>query len=85
MYAESAEFLLQHSSKRSRDLDGHNNNHGRVVATTVKENQDLMMELFQASPTVFKPSVPNLVYQYEIYINTECEILSLPNPEIQSF
>jgi hypothetical protein len=41
-----------------------------------------MMELFHASPTIFKPVVTNLVYQYVIFINCTSTILSMPNPEI---
>ena len=36
------------------------------------ENQLLMEEMFNAKPTVFKPTIPNLVYQYEVYTNCCC-------------
>jgi hypothetical protein len=31
---------------------------------------------------VFKPSIPNLVYQYRLYTNYESSTLSQLNPEI---
>ena len=53
-----------------------------VVATTVVENAPLMKELFDATPTEFQPSIPNLVYQYACFTNFPCVCLSQPNEEI---
>ena len=33
-------------------------------------------------PQAFKPSIPHLVYQYNMYANYPCTRLSVPNPEI---
>lgn len=58
---------------------------GYVFLTTVAENETIMGELFDAKPTVFKPNIPNLVYQYEIYTNCfeeHCRTLNKQNPEI---
>ena len=43
-----------------------------------------MEELFGAVPAVFRPSIPHLVYQYDLYINYPAvsPILSASNPEI---
>lgn len=41
-----------------------------------------MEELLQVKPTAFKPSIPNLVYQYNLYTNYDCERFQTPNPEI---
>lgn len=53
-----------------------------VLATTVHENVPLMKELFDATPTVFQPSIPNLVYQYASFTNFPSNCLAQPNEEI---
>lgn len=73
-YAIATQYLLKDGPKEKK---------GIVLGTTVEENTDFMMELFHASPTIFKPVVTNLVYQYVIFINCTSTILSMPNPEIQ--
>jgi len=35
--------------------------------------------------TVFRPSIPNLVYQYSFYVNYEDEACNVKNPEILDF
>jgi hypothetical protein len=53
------------------------------LGTTVQENSDLMRELFRASETPFKPSIPSLVYQYSLFTNfVVAGLLARPNPEI---
>jgi len=98
LYSKTARLLLKYSpyydneTSNGDDSDGNfieNQGNqmkpkGFVVTTTVAENEFLMYELFRAKPTIFKPSIPHLVYQYEIYINyTEgCSLLGKKNPEI---
>lgn len=53
-----------------------------VLATTVHENAPLMKDLFDTTPTVFQPSIPNLVYQYACFTNFPCDCLAQPNEEI---
>ena len=55
---------------------------GRVICTTVAENATLMSELFAATATPFKPSIPNLVYQYDLFCNFEPQVLCSANPEV---
>jgi len=76
-YAVTTRLLLKR--RDSEDSEGS----GLVMATTVAENQEIMKELFHATPTVFKPKLPNLVYQYNVYTNFYSELLSKPNPEIK--
>lgn len=71
-YAIATQYLLKDDPKKK----------GIVLGTTVEENADFMMELFHASPTIFKPVVTNLVYQYVVFINCTSTILSIPNPEL---
>jgi hypothetical protein len=54
----------------------------RVIATTTRENAPMMCELLGVKPQKFRPSVPHLVYQYDLYANYESEDLSQANPEI---
>ena len=76
-YACTTKILL-----KAYDTEG-SKEPGRVLATTVAENIDLMDKLLQAKPTVFKPRIPNLVYQYNVYTNFECKAMSKVNPEIK--
>ena len=54
---------------------------GKVILTTIAENEPLLKELFGASSTKFQPSIPNLVYQYNLYTNYESPVFSKLNPE----
>ena len=40
------------------------------------------MEVLGVKRQPFKPSIPNLVYQYSLYSNYDDEELQKPNPEI---
>lgn len=55
---------------------------GRVLCTTISENEPFMKELLGASPCAFKPSIPNLVYQYSLYVNYDSKRLGAANPEL---
>lgn len=70
-YAVSANLLLQ-KSPLTRN----------IILTTIAENQALLSELLRVVPVTFRPSIPNLVYQYEIFTNFDCEILNERNPLI---
>ena len=67
-YAEATKLLL------ARD--------GKIMLTTVRENAPWLKDLLGVSPQKFRPSIPNLVYQYDLYVNYELEPLSRLNPEI---
>jgi hypothetical protein len=71
LYAAAARALLRADGPR------------RVICTTVAENAALIAELFPgARRTRFQPSIPHLVYQYDLYCNWEAAAFSTPNPEI---
>ena len=53
-----------------------------VIATTVDENAALLKALFGCQSTAFKPSIPNLVYQYSVFTNFASDCLNARNPEI---
>ena len=57
---------------------------GRVLCTTIAENDALMLELLGARPQRFRPLIPNLVYQYSCYANYESAPLSCLNPEVDT-
>ena len=44
-----------------------------------------IQELLDAKKRAFRPSIPNLVYQYSLYSNYESEGLLNKNPEIPDF
>ena len=42
---------------------------GNLLCSTIEENKEFMKELLNVDPPVFRPSIPNLVYQYNFYTN----------------
>ena len=71
LYAAAARALLRADGPR------------RVVCTTVAENAALIAELFPgAKRTRFQPSIPHLVYQYDLYCNWDAAAFATPNPEV---
>jgi len=67
-YAETTRFLVREG--------------GRILCTTINENDGMMQELLGTTPVLFRPSIPNLVYQYSVYTNYSSEGLARLNPEI---
>lgn len=54
----------------------------RLLCTTIAENQALLHDILGVWPASFRPSIPNLVYQYSTYINYPSERLDRLNAEI---
>lgn len=89
-YAITANLLMKtaalaaHPVVSTGSVDGPSltNAPSRVILTTIQENADLLKRLLGASPQVFQPSIPHLVYQYSLYTNYESETFSKKNPEI---
>ena len=42
---------------------------GKLLCSTIDENAPFMKELLDVNPIAFRPSIPNLVYQYSFYTN----------------
>ena len=55
---------------------------GKLLCSTIDENADFMNELLGVTAIKFRPSIPNLVYQYSFYTNYSDEKQDQPNPEI---
>lgn len=55
---------------------------GKVIITSIAENAPMLEELLGVRPTAFKPSIPHLVYQYNLYTNYDSARFAVPNPEI---
>ncbi|CAL1169625.1 unnamed protein product [Cladocopium goreaui] len=53
-----------------------------LLCTTIAENAAMMLELMGLHPAKFRPGIPNLVYQYSIYVNYSSDRLKALNPEI---
>ena len=70
-YARTAKCLLK-ADKANGTL---------VLATTVEENGVLLKTLFgnSCNPALFRPCIPNLVYQYSIFSNWPSSVLSSKN------
>uniref|UniRef100_A0A7S0BZS1 Uncharacterized protein n=1 Tax=Proboscia inermis TaxID=420281 RepID=A0A7S0BZS1_9STRA len=86
-YASISKLLLASKPRRFSDTSKENADDmsistGMILATTVVENKEMMDRLLDCRPTNFRPSIPNLVYQYNTYSNFPCERLAQANPEI---
>jgi hypothetical protein len=55
---------------------------GKVLCSTIAENEEMMERLLAVKPQKFRPSIPHLVYQYNFYCSYESEGLATLNPEI---
>ena len=71
-YAEAAKLLLK--------TEG-----GHCFLSTIDENEAMIKELLGADRKKFRPSIPNLVYQYSLYATFTSEGLEQKNPEIPDF
>ena len=86
-YASISKLLLASKPRRfsgtsKENADDMSISTGMILATTVVENKEMMDRLLDCRPTNFRPSIPNLVYQYNTYSNFPCERLARANPEI---
>jgi len=71
LFALSANYLLRPDGK------------GRIICTTVAENLGLLVQLFPGiTRTKFQPSIPHLVYQYDLFCNWPAKAFANLNPEI---
>ena len=58
---------------------------GKILLSTLEENADFILELTGCTKQIFKPYIPNLIYQFALYANYPgSELLSQANPEIPS-
>lgn len=76
-YSQTANALLKWKAPLGKE-----SLFGMVLATTVQENIELMQELFGVHIAKFKPFIPNLVYQYSVFVNFESEYLNERNHEV---
>ena len=54
----------------------------KIIACSIAENKDRLKKLLNLDIKTFQPSIPHLVYQYNIYANYDDEELNKKNPEI---
>ena len=74
-YTDAVKLLLK------KDENGENFK-GNLLCSTIEENKEFMKELLDVDPIAFRPSIPNLVYQYNFYTNYEEPGQALKNPEV---
>lgn len=55
---------------------------GKMLLSTIPENAEMLGRLLGCRRCAFRPSIPNLVYQYDLYTNYESARLGERNPEI---
>ena len=75
-YSETAVALL-------KEPPAFDSKSGMVIGTTLQENAPFLQELLSCRPQKFKPSIPNLPYQYNSYANfSGAKFLGQTNAEI---
>lgn len=57
---------------------------GKIMMTTIFENEELMEKLLGCHRARFRPSIPNLIYQYSLFINYDSPTFDELNPEIDA-
>lgn len=55
---------------------------GKLLLSTIPEHEGYLYALLGCYQPRFRPSIPNLIYQYSLYINYPSEPLMKFNPEI---
>ena len=58
------------------------NDNCKIIACSIAENKENLKNLLDLDMKVFQPSIPHLVYQYNIFANYDDEELNKKNPEI---
>ncbi|CAI2382156.1 unnamed protein product [Moneuplotes crassus] len=71
LYATAAKYLLAED--------------GKILLSTIDEREEFLKETLGVDKKTFRPSIPNLVYQYSFYANYEDEEFDEANPEIPEF
>ena len=56
--------------------------HGLCLVTSIAENADMLHELLGVKRVAFQPSIPNLIYQYDMYTNFPVKHTDTVNSEI---
>ncbi|GLD94332.1 hypothetical protein PINS_up002943 [Pythium insidiosum] len=56
---------------------------GKILLSTIAENESMMLDLLGCRLLPFKPSIPHLVYQYALFANYESSRLVESNPELE--
>lgn len=55
---------------------------GKLLLSTIPEHEGYLYVLLGCSQPRFRPSIPNLIYQYSFYVNYPSAPLAQLNPEI---
>jgi hypothetical protein len=80
--AAPAEAAAAPTAASDDSASGSGNGRGLVLLTTIAENKEMMAEMLGVGPNPFRPCIPHLVYQYELYTNFEAAALASANPEV---
>ena len=58
---------------------------GHALLSTIDENEEMIKEIMGADKKNFRPSIPNLVYQYSFYTTYDHPELDEKNSEVPDF
>ena len=72
------------ATKRIVKKDQDNKITGKILLSSIEENADMLRDLLGVHKKAFRPSIPNLIYQYTFYSNYASPALDQFNPEIDS-
>jgi len=62
--------------------DAEGNVAGKFLLSSIDENAEMLRDLLKVEKRTFRPSIPNLIYQYSFYSNYSSPALDQVNPEI---
>ncbi|KAG2378866.1 hypothetical protein C9374_008014 [Naegleria lovaniensis] len=54
----------------------------KLICSTISENADMMKNLLEVTAVEYQPSIPHLVYQYNLYTNFKHDLLQQKNSEL---
>lgn len=69
--------------KKIIQKDENGNMKGKILLSSIDENEKMLINLgLGVTKRTYRPSIPNLVYQYSFFSNYEADSLNQVNPEI---
>ena len=55
---------------------------GKILLSSIDENEEMLKGLLSVQKKKYRPSIPNLVYQYSFFANFDDPQLEIVNEEI---
>ena len=81
-FIDTAQHIHSIDNKHNHADTGINVPNGKILLSTIPENADMLYNMLNVRLTCFRPSIPNLIYQYSLYTNYQSILLNQLNTEI---